>query len=142
MKGTIIEKVDIPDSPKKALIPVSTKGTIKLTKKRKNKLSALIPIPTERVRCPEALKEFLITNALISVPAKGTIISFLPVVVMWSILIPVPVKGTIDIGWQVLPDSLTALIPVPIKKYDQPISGTDRLMYALIPVPMKRARRS
>ena len=23
------------------------------------------------------------------------------------------------------------------KKYDQPISGTDRLMYALIPVPMK-----
>ncbi len=34
MKGTIIEKVDIPDS-QKALIPVSTKGTIKLTKKGK-----------------------------------------------------------------------------------------------------------
>ena len=33
---------------------------------------------------------------------------------MWSILIPVPVKGTIDIGWQVL-HRCTALIPVPMK---------------------------
>ena len=34
MKCTIIEKVEINDS-QKALIPVSTKGTIKLTKKGK-----------------------------------------------------------------------------------------------------------
>ena len=68
MKGTIIEKVDIPDS-QKALIPVPVKGTIirlahflfclysfnprihkgydKVHQKRKNKLSALIPIPTK-----------------------------------------------------------------------------------------------
>ena len=55
----------------------------------------------------------------------------------FTILIPVPVKGTIDIGWQVL-HRCTALIPVPMK-------GTIMIflqmksypLIALIPVPVK-----
>ena len=35
------------------------------------------------------------------------------------------------------PPQMYSFNPHTHKKYDQPISGTDRLMYALIPVPMK-----
>ena len=35
------------------------------------------------------------------------------------------------------PPQMYSFNPRTHKKYDQPISGTDRLMYALIPVPMK-----
>ena len=46
MKGTIIEKVDIPDS-QKALIPVSTKGTIIRLAHFYFAYIALIPVSTK-----------------------------------------------------------------------------------------------
>ena len=52
-----------------------------------------------------------------------------------AILIPVPMKGTI------ISQKNTHLLyifnPRTYERYNQPISGTDRLMYALIPVPTK-----
>lgn len=46
MKGTIIEKVDIPDS-QKALIPVPTEGTIIMLVDKEGRMKVLIPVPTE-----------------------------------------------------------------------------------------------
>ena len=50
---------------------------------------------------------------------KGTIIEKVDIPDSQKALIPVPVKGTIDIGWQVL-HRCTALIPVPIKSTINP----------------------
>ena len=111
------------------------KGYDKAHQKRKNKLSALIPIPTKGTM-PGSFKRvfnYKCFNLRTREGYDNIIFASSNYVEHFN---PRTREGY-DRYRLAGPPQMYSFNPHTHKKYDQPISGTDRLMYALIPVPMK-----